>query len=365
MTDALNLPIRIDVVQKQYKNGMQLDELARLYEVDEETLKPLVVDIVPKKRKEADGLRYTTEELRKLCLEAKTVTGIKTQLGLANVRQVRSILDMHGLSDLIQPDDDVRRERYERLIELLDSGLTISQVASRAAVSYSTVRNAIRYAVEHFGRDDLKPKKKEPLTTEQRQELANQIQAMLNERIPIKEIRKKFELDHNQYDVIRKQFGLKAIQGRRNSQTLGVSVAKVDNKTPRKPGRKKGQTNDAIHKAKQASEKPKHPPLIIPEEPKEEPTMPDVTTASLESAVTAFKDEEVSEVIGKLDEHQKREKRIEKRVLNRDKAVWGDYLSARSEEIEDVTHNVEVLVENGKLIERTTIAYTLERELSK
>lgn len=93
--------------------------------------------------------------------------------------------------------------------------------------------------------------------------------------------------------------------------------------------------------------------------------MPDVTTASLESAVTAFKDEEVSEVIGKSDEHQKREKRIEKRVLNRDKAVWGDYLSARSEEIEDVTHNVEVVVENGKLIERTVIAYTLERELGR
>ena len=93
--------------------------------------------------------------------------------------------------------------------------------------------------------------------------------------------------------------------------------------------------------------------------------MPDVTTASLESAVTAFKAEEVSEVIGKLDERMAREKRIEQRVLNRDKGVWGDYLSARSEEIEDVTHNVEVLVENGKLIERTTIAYTLERELIK
>ena len=89
-------PIRIDLIQKQFKNGMQLDELARLYEVDEETLKPLVAGIVPKKRKEVDDLRYTTEELRELCLEAKTVTGIKTQLGLANVRQVRSLLDMHG-----------------------------------------------------------------------------------------------------------------------------------------------------------------------------------------------------------------------------------------------------------------------------
>ena len=93
--------------------------------------------------------------------------------------------------------------------------------------------------------------------------------------------------------------------------------------------------------------------------------MKETTTASLESAVTAFKPEEIPELIGALSERQKRMERIEKRVLNRDKAVWGDYLSARSEEIEDVTHNVEVLVENGKLIERTTIAYTLERELGR
>lgn len=96
--------------------------------------------------------------------------------------------------------------------------------------------------------------------------------------------------------------------------------------------------------------------------------MIETTSASLESAVTAFKEEEKPDLIGMLHdkmEHIARAERIEKRVLNRDKAVWGDYLSARSEEIEDVTHDVEVLVENGKLIERTTLTYTLERELGR
>ena len=96
--------------------------------------------------------------------------------------------------------------------------------------------------------------------------------------------------------------------------------------------------------------------------------MKETTTAGLESAVTAFKEEEKPDLIGMLHdkmEHIARTERIEQRVLNRDKAVWGEYLTARSEDIEDVTHNVEVLVENGKLIERTTIAYTLERELGR
>ena len=96
--------------------------------------------------------------------------------------------------------------------------------------------------------------------------------------------------------------------------------------------------------------------------------MPDVTTASLESAVTAFKEEEKPDLIGMLHdkmEHIARTERIEQRVLNRDKAVWGEYLTARSEDIADVSHGVEVVVENGKLIERTVIQYTLERELAK
>lgn len=93
--------------------------------------------------------------------------------------------------------------------------------------------------------------------------------------------------------------------------------------------------------------------------------MKETNSASLESAVTCFKPEEVPEVIGETEAHQARVARISARVDNRDKSVWGEYLSARSEEIEDVTHNVEVVVEGSKLIERTTIAYTLERELGR
>ena len=106
------------------------------------------------------------------------------------------------------------------------------------------------------------------------------------------------------------------------------------------------------------------PHLVIPEEPKEEPPVKETTTASLESAVTAFKPEEVSELIGEVQKHIEH-KKPSTRVINRDKDVWGEYLSARSQEIHDVAHDVEVVVEDGKLIERTTIAYTLERELKR
>ena len=85
------------------------------------------------------------------------------------------------------------------------------------------------------------------------------------------------------------------------------------------------------------------------------------TTADLESAVTAFKPEEVPEVIGAHYEHRKQSTR----VINRDKDVWGEYLSARSEDIADVTHETEIVKEGGKLIERTTLSYTLERKLGK
>lgn len=93
--------------------------------------------------------------------------------------------------------------------------------------------------------------------------------------------------------------------------------------------------------------------------------MKEMTSASLESAVTAFKPEEMPEVIGQAQAQQERNTRIERRVQNRDKAVWGDYLSARSEDIADVTHEIEVVEADGKLIERTRIAYTLERELTR
>lgn len=96
--------------------------------------------------------------------------------------------------------------------------------------------------------------------------------------------------------------------------------------------------------------------------------MKETTSAGLESAVTAFKEEEKPDLIGMLHdkmEHIARAERIEKRVLNRDKAVWGEYLTARSEEIENVTHDTDLVTENGKLIERTTLTYTLERELGR
>ncbi|QPI66399.1 hypothetical protein IR194_07860 [Exiguobacterium sp. PBE] len=115
---------------------------------------------------------------------------------------------------------------------------------------------------------------------------------------------------------------------------------------------------------KKEPKRPKYPNLIYPTDQKEEPPVKETTTASLESAVTAFKPEEVTELIGEVQKHIEH-KKPPTRVVNRDKDVWAEYLTARSQEIHDVAHDVEVVVEDGKLIERTVIAYTLERELTK
>ena len=112
---------------------------------------------------------------------------------------------------------------------------------------------------------------------------------------------------------------------------------------------------------KKGLERPKYPNLIYPTDQKEESSVKETTTANLESAVTAFKPEEVSEVIGAPHEHKKPSARI----INRDKDVWAEYLTARSEEIHDVAHTVDVVLEDGKLIERTVLSYTLEREVTR
>ena len=44
-------PIRVDVLQKQYRNGMTLKQLALLYEVDESVLAPYVEGVELKERK--------------------------------------------------------------------------------------------------------------------------------------------------------------------------------------------------------------------------------------------------------------------------------------------------------------------------
>ncbi|MDA5561978.1 hypothetical protein PJK55_14660 [Exiguobacterium sp. MMG028] len=104
----------------------------------------------------------------------------------------------------------------------------------------------------------------------------------------------------------------------------------------------------------------KAPHLIYPLDQKEEPQVNEQESAQ-EAATTILKPEEQPELIGAPHEHKKPSTRI----INRDKDVWAEYLTAHSQEIHDVAHDVEVVVEDGKLIERTTIAYTLERELTK
>ncbi|WP_214795202.1 MULTISPECIES: helix-turn-helix transcriptional regulator [unclassified Exiguobacterium] len=175
-----------------------------------------------------------------------------------------------------------------------------------------------------------------------REVIGNRMKELFDKGLNINDICKEIGITNPTYYVINKELGLGLTRGR---------------------GRRRGSTRENVHQKKQANKKPKAPNLIHPLDQKEEPPVKE-TTASLESAVTAFKPEEVPEVIGTVQKHIEH-KKPSTRVINRDKDVWAEYLTARSQEIHDVTHDVEVVVEDGKLIERTVIQYTLERELKK
>lgn len=78
-----------------------------------------------------------------------------------------------------------------------------------------------------------------------------------------------------------------------------------------------------------------------------------------------IKPEEQPELIGLVETKQQRDERILQKVLNRDKLVWGEYLTERRGDIEDVTHHTKRVHENGKVIERTIISFTLDVEVGQ
>lgn len=342
-------PVRIDIVQKQYKNGMQLDQLARLYEVDVETLNPIVAGIEQKARKKSIEDEKVAEQIRELAEEEELTKYVIVQVLGLSLRKVERIARDFGitfpsatrgtgdeLETTEQPptkrgrgrrrdlSDDEMASLAQAIRTLAAKDLSISAISRELGHSYARVNRIVK---EHS--IPITKSKNDPtrLTADGWQERLDAIQAMANEGKSTKDICAALDITSTYLLRICRKHGIKGIS---------------------KKGRPKKPTTQQL-----------------PDEPKEGPAMPEQTTASLESAVTAFKAEEIPELIGALDEHMERNNRIERRVLNRDKAVWGDYLSARSEEIENVTHQVDVVVENGKLIERTVIQYTLERELGR
>lgn len=407
-------PIRIDVVQKQFKNGMKLPQLARLYEVDEETLKPIVAEIVPKKRKESKGQLsvdfFSKEDLIELLERNPHATAFKQNAGIDSDKQMNELLERHGLQHMVKTRAQVIAERNAEVVELLENGLSHKQIEQRLSVNSSFILRALSAT----GRDDLRRRTKAEQTPEQLQALADKIRELVETKTS-KEITAELGINTTLLHKLRKEHGIKvpkkpprkhrwngskpkdgpkAHQKKRETPANrqydyeqvakqiaamfeeGMKVADIikelnlSNVTYYKIKKEYGKgwaVTDGRKKSKPIK-KPCAPPLITPEEPKEETTMPEVTTASLESAVTAFKEEEKPDLIGMLHdkmEHIARAERIEKRVLNRDKGVWAEYLTARSEEIANVTHDTDLVTENGKLIERTTLTYTLERELGR
>lgn len=396
-------PIRIDVVQKQFKNGMKLPQLARLYEVDEETLKPIVADIVPKERKEVKGqINSTTfmkEELIEILERHPTASAFKGQIGLDSTRQMNELLEIHGLSHMLKTSKQVQEERYNEIIKLLEKGMSQKEIARRLNTSAYTISTALKY----FGRDDLMQIQSK-ITQKEKDALAEKMRAIIKLKTK-QEILAELQIKPHIYELIRKEYQLgnaKPPIRTRNNNTLirpkNKEAAKVKKAStggrPKIDRKEMSERIARLHelgmsvkmiaqqmgiseatyynikkelgadwKIKEPKKKEKAPHLVIPE-PKEEPPVKETTTANLESAVTAFKAEEVSELIGTVQKHIEH-KKPSTRIINRDKDVWGEYLSARSQEIHDVAHDVEVLVEDGKLIERTVIAYTLERELGR
>ena len=346
-------PIRTDLVQKQFKNGMKLPQLAQLYDVSEETLQPIVADIVPKKRKNVQE-ETLVSEIRELAEKEKMSKYAIAQVLAKPTSKIERIARDYNITipvrsrpepelkpkPVASSDEPKRRGPKPKLTEdemdalaervrelAVDKQLSISAIGRELGHPFARIRQVMkRYDIP------LTKSKNDPtrLTKEDWQERLEAIKVMAREGKDAKEIAEFYDISRSYVVKMCRKHGI----------NLNAKIGR-----PKK------------NKSEPASKKPK-----------EEPTMPDVTTASLESAVTAFKEEEKPDLIGMLHdkmEHIARAERIEQRVFNRDKAVWGDYLSARSEEIEDVTHNVEVVIENGKLIERTTIAYTLERELGR
>ena len=173
-----------------------------------------------------------------------------------------------------------------------------------------------------------------------REVIGKRMKELFDKGLNINDICAEIGITNPTYYAINKELGLGLTRGR---------------------GRRRGSTRENVHQKKQAQKKPKAPNLIHPLDQKEEQPVKETTTASLESAVTAFKAEEVPELIGAPHEHKKPSTRI----INRDKDVWAEYLTARSEEIHDVAHTVDVVLEDGKLIERTVLSYTLEREVTR
>lgn len=407
MTTELNepkAPIRIDVVQKQFKNGMKLPELAILYGVSEQTLEPIIAGVTPKKRKETKfDLRpdaLTKEDLIELMKKSPNAKMLKELAGFESMKRLNDALERHGLPSSFRLDEQLKIERFRKVIDLLDAGVPREQIYHRLNTNVAFLKSAI----EHFGRDDL-IQVQSKITQEEKDVLAEKMRAIIKTKTK-QEILAELQIKPHIYELIRKEYQLgkskqpsrakikntmirpknkeatkvkKASTGGRQkidrkeisariarlhelgmsvkmiSQQLGISEATYYN-IKKELG--------ADWKIKEPKKKEKAPHLVIPTEPKEEPPVKETTTASLESAVTAFKPEEVSEVIGAVQKHIERNK-PSTRAINRDKDVWAEYLTARSQEIHDVAHDVEVVVEDGKLIERTTIAYTLERELTK
>ena len=328
-------PIRIDVVQNQFKNGMQLDELARLYDVKQEMLEPIVRDIRQKERKicneEFHYKNLSRDELIEALERKPTAFSFKRFAGIRSNEEMWALLEQHGLSHMILTKEQEVEERNRQIVNALESGASYKDVAKQLGVSTSTVqKRAKRMKMENS------VKEAESHALDYR-ELADRISRLFKQGLTMTEVIEETGISRATYYRVKK--------------TRGENWNIVDGRKGR-------------HKKTQQPKDLKDPKLIIPTEPKEEPPVKETTTASLESAVTAFKAEEVSELIGEVQKHIEH-KKPSPRIINRDKDVWAEYLTARSEEIHDVAHTVDVVLEEGKLIERTVLSYTLEREVTR
>ena len=292
-TENEHNPIIPSVVRKQYRRGMTLPELCRLYDTVETNIRPLIEGVKQESRdnespEEQEDMEFVSQVRELVEVEKMSARTTAEVLGVS-VWKIKSIIKDNG----IQLD---ARSRVSKQGEKLD-----------------------------------------------REEIGKRMKELFDKGLNINDICKEIGITNPTYYAINKELG------------LGLS---------RSRGPRRGSTREDVHQKKQAQKKTKAPNLIYPLDQKEETPVKETTTASLESAVTAFKAEEVSEVIGAVQKHIEH-KKPSTRIINRDKDVWAEYLTARSEEIHDVAHTVDVVLEDGKLIERTVLSYTLEREVTR
>lgn len=146
--------LRPSVIQKQYRNGLGLNQLAILYETDEETLKPIVEGVQPKRRNLRDSeldeevVRRKRREERNARIVELVKAGVNQsevaeQFGITR-RTVSAILQSHGCTTFRTRQRINHAEFAPAVKKLMDAGLTNEQIQNELNITHANLQTLKR-----------------------------------------------------------------------------------------------------------------------------------------------------------------------------------------------------------------------------